>query len=135
MHPQFEKASALSETVIGAAIEVHRIMGPGLIESIYERCLSRELTLRGISVETQRSVPITYKGETFTEQLRFDMLVEKCLLVEVKAVEAILAVHKAQTISYLKLLQIPLGLLLNFHQETLVQGVSRLVLPGAGLPA
>jgi GxxExxY protein len=124
----------LSRQVIGAAIEVHRVLGPGLLESIYERCLLRELELRCIAAVSQQKVLIDYKGFTFEENLRFDVLVEGCLLVEVKAVEGILAVHKAIALSYMKLLDVPLGLILNFHEARLTDGLSRLLLPGAGPP-
>ena len=87
MHPLYEKADRLSGEMIGAAIEVHRQKGPGLIESIYERCLLRELELRSIPAITQKIVRIEYKGLVFDEPLRFDLLVEDCLLVELKAVE------------------------------------------------
>src|SRR6266576_7311214 len=107
MHPLYEKADALSREVIGAAIEVHRIKGPGLIESIYERCLMRELELRKMSAVNQRLVRIEYKGLVFDEPLRFDVLVEDCLLLELKSVQEILPVHKAQLFSYIKLLNVP----------------------------
>ncbi len=131
MHPLFDQAHILSRSVIGAAIEVHRVLGPGLLESIYERCLIRELELRGIACVSQQKVMIDYKGFTFEESLRFDILVESCLLVETKAVEQVLPVHKAIAMSYLKLLNVPLGLILNFHEVKLTDGVSRLILPGA----
>jgi len=131
VHPLFEKASGLTETIIGAAIEVHRDKGPGLIESIYEWCLRKELELRGLSTESQKVVVVEYKGFTREDPLRFDMLVERCVLVETKAVEKILPVHKAQLLSYMKLLDVPLGLLINFHELKLTDGVARLILPGA----
>jgi GxxExxY protein len=133
MHRLFEKASGLTEAIIGAAIEVHRDKGPGLIESIYEWCLAREFELRGLPCLSQKSVVITYKGFKREEPLRFDMLVADCVLVEAKAVEKILPIHKAQLLSYMKLLDIPLGLLINFHELKLTDGVHRLILPGAGL--
>ena len=133
MHPLFEKASKLTETIIGAAIEVHRDKGPGLIESIYEWCLLHELGLRGLTCANQKSVLIQYKGATREEPLRFDALVEGCLLLEVKAVERILPIHRAQLLSYMKLLDVPLGLLINFHELKVTDGVSRLILPGANL--
>jgi len=131
MHPLFAKADRQSGEVIGAAIEVHRVMGPGLLESIYERCLVRELELRDISVLNQQEVVIDYKGTLFKETLRCDLLIGGCFLVELKAVQDILPIHKAQLLSYMKLLNVPLGLLLNFHEVKLVNGISRLVLPGA----
>jgi GxxExxY protein len=134
IHPNFAKADRLSGEVIGAAIEVHRIMGPGLLESIYERCLLRELELRGVPVLNQEEVVIDYKGTVFKETLRFDLLVDGCLLVELKAIQDVLPIHKAQLLSYMKLLNVPLGLLFNFHEVKLVDGISRLILPGANKP-
>lgn len=131
MHRDYEKADRFSREVIGAAIEVHRVLGPGLLESIYERCLLRELELRGIAVTRQQQVRIDYKGFVFNEELRFDLLVDGVLLLELKAVQDILPIHKAQLLSYMKLLDVPLGLLLNFHEIKLVDGVSRMILPGA----
>ena len=131
MHPLFQKADELSRAVIGAAIEVHRLKGSGLIESIYEKCLTRELSLRQIGTVNQRTVRIEYKGMVFEEPLRFDILVEDCLLLELKSVQDVLPIHKAQLLSYMKLLNIPLGLLINFHELKLVDGVDRMILPGA----
>jgi GxxExxY protein len=122
MHPLFQKASSLTETIIGGAIEVHRDKGPGLIESIYEWCVLKEMELRGLGCVSQKTVVVEYKGFTREEPLRFDILVEGCVLVEGKAVEKVLPIHKAQLLSYMKLLDVPVGLLINFH---------RLILPGA----
>jgi len=130
MHPLLEKASWLTASIIAAAIEVHRDKGLGLIESIYEWCLSKELELRGLNCVSQKTVLIEYKGFTREEPLRFDMLVEGCVLVEAKASERILPIHKAQLLSYMKLLNIPLGLLINFHEMKVTDGISRLILPG-----
>src|SRR5437016_10048388 len=127
MHPLFERASGLTETIIAAAIEVHRDKGPGLIESIYEWCLLKELELRGLECASQKSVVIEYKGFTREEPLRFDVL------VEAKAVEKVLPIHKAQLLSYMKLLDLPLGLLINFHEMKVTDGISRLILPAANL--
>ncbi len=131
MHSLFQKASGLTESIIGAAIEVHRDKGSGLIESIYEWCLTKEIQLRGLSYLSQNSVVITYKGFTREEPLRFDILVEGCVLVEAKAVEKILPIHKAQLLSYMKLLDVPIGLLINFHEMRLTDGVHRMILSGA----
>ena len=133
MHPLFQKADDLSRHVIGAAIEVHRLKGPGLIESIYEKCLMRELSLRDLVAVNQQVVQIEYKGFIFEEPLRFDMLVEECLLLELKCVKEILPIHKAQLLSYMKLLDKPVGLLVNFHEMKLVDGIHRMILPGANL--
>jgi GxxExxY protein len=132
MHPLFPKACGLTETIIAAAIEVHRDKGPGLIESIYEWCLLKELEIRRLNCVCQQSVVINYKGFTREESLRFDVCVEQCILVEAKAVEKILPIHKAQLLSYMKLLNIPIGLLINFHEMKVTDGISRLILPGAG---
>lgn len=134
MHPKFPQADALSSKVIGAAIEVHRDKGPGLVESIYERCLMRELELQGIAAVNQRIVRVEYKGLVFDEPLRLDVLADECLLVENKVVEKILPIHKAQLLSYMKLLDVPLGLLINYHEPLLKEGITRLILPGADRP-
>jgi GxxExxY protein len=131
MHRLYDRADKLSREVIGAAIEVHRHKGPGLIESICERCILRELELRSIPATTQRLVRVEYKGLVFDEPLRFDILVDDCLLVEVKAVEVLHPSSKAQLFSYMKLLDVPIGLLINFHEGVLKNGISRMILPGA----
>lgn len=132
MHPKFQRADSHSSRIIGAAIEVHRAKGPGLIESIYERCLLRELELLTIPAVNQKLVRIEYKGLVFEEPLRCDVLVDDCLLVENKVVEKILPIHKAQLLSYMKLLDVPIGLLINYHEPLLKDGIVRLILPGAG---
>jgi GxxExxY protein len=134
MHRLYLAASGLTGDVIGAAVEVHRILGPGLLESVYEKCLLRELELRNIPATNQQMVFVEYKGLRLEEPLRFDILVNSCLLVEVKAVEQVLPIHKAIAMSYMKLLNVPLGLLINFHEEKLTDGVNRLILPGANKP-
>ncbi len=134
MHRLFSQASELTGDVIGAAIEVHKDKGPGLLESIYEWCLRMELELRGHTVRKQEHVVIRYKQFQRREELRFDLFVDACLLVEVKAVETVHPIHKAQLLSYMKLLDIPLGLIINFHVLKLTDGVSRLILPGANSP-
>jgi GxxExxY protein len=108
-------------------------MGPGLLESIYEKCLVRELELRGIPAVSQDRVQIEYKGLAFTEALKFDLLVGGCLLLELKAVQEVHPIHQAQLLSYMKLLDVPLGLLLNFHEIKLVDGITRVILRGADL--
>lgn len=131
MHPLFAQAAGITHDVIGAAIEVHKDKGPGLLESIYEWCLTMELQLRDHMVQNQKSVIIRYKQFQREEPLRFDLLIDRCLFVEVKAVETVHPIHKAQLLSYMKLLDIPLGLIINFHELKLTDGVSRLILPGA----
>jgi len=131
MHPRFHHASQLTESIIGAAIEVHRDKGPGLVESIYEWCLMCELQLRGIAAANQQTVRVGYKGFVRDELLRLDVLVEGCVLVEIKAIERVSPIHQAQLISYMKLIGAPVGLLINFNVGKLSDGVARLILPGA----
>ncbi|BCX49634.1 hypothetical protein HAHE_35420 [Haloferula helveola] len=131
MHPRFQRADELSRIAIGAAIEVHKHKGPGLIESIYERCLMHELKLRGIEVRQQVQVRVEYKDLVFEEALRLDLLIEDSLILELKAVEKVAPIHKAQLLSYMKLVDAPVGLLINFHSLRLVDGVSRMILHGA----
>ncbi|MGA8655059.1 MAG: GxxExxY protein [Chthoniobacterales bacterium] len=127
MDPEtIDAANQWSNRIIGAAIEVHRLKGPGLIESIYEKCMFRELELRGASAIKQLEVEIEYKGLVFREPLKVDLLVERSVLVELKAVERVLPIHKAQLLSYMKLLNVPLGLLINFHELLLKDGIHRL---------
>ena len=115
----------LTERVIGCAIEVHRVLGPGLLESAYEQCLARELSLQGIGFQLQVALPIEYKDIRLDCGYRIDILVEQQLILELKAVEKILGIHKAQVLSYMKLAGIGTGLLLNFHAELLKDGISR----------
>jgi GxxExxY protein len=133
MHPDYNRADEWSGKVIGAAIEVHRHKGPGLLESIYERCLMRELEMQKIPAINQVAVPVEYKGLMFEESLKLDVYVDRCLIVELKAVEAVLPIHKAQLLSYMKLLDAPLGLIINFHELVLTDGISRLILSGANM--
>jgi GxxExxY protein len=133
MHPLFKQADELSSVVIGAAIEVHKHFGPGLMESIYERSLLHELQLRSVSAVRQQRVLIRYKDFVFEETLKFDVLVEGCLLVEAKCVQEVSPKHKAQLLSYMKLLDIPVGLLFNFHELKLTDGLHRLILRGANI--
>jgi len=133
MHSLFAKADSLTKHIIAAAIQVHRDKGPGLVESIHEWCLTRELEMQHLFAINQKLVTISYKGFTREEPLRFNLLVEQCVLIEVKAVERVQPIHKAQLLSYMKLLNVPLGLLINFNESKLTDGVSRLALPGANL--
>ena len=114
-----------------AAIEVHSNKGAGLVESIYQKCMEREFELHNIPAVSQLQVPIEYKGLVFDEKLRLDLYVDNCLLIELKAVEKVLPVHKAQLLSYMKLLNAPIGLLFNFHELKLKHGIHRLMLPEA----
>jgi GxxExxY protein len=131
MHPLFQQATGLTHDVIGAAIEVYRDKAPGLLESICEWCLTMELELRQHVVKTQEHVIIRQKQFQREEPLRFDLLIDKCLFVEVKAIETVHPIHKAQLLSYMKLLDIPLGLIINFNVLRLTDEISRLILPGA----
>lgn len=131
MHPLFDRAASLTGEIIAAAIEVHMIVGPGLVESVYEWCLLKELESRGLDASSQQLVVIRYKGFQKDEPLRYDVLVEGCVLLEAKAVEQVHPIHKAKLLSYMKLMDVPLGLLINFHVEKLTDGVSRMMLPGA----
>ncbi len=119
---------ALSDKVIGAAIEVHRHLGPGLLESAYEECLCHELTLREMAFNRQVPLPLEYKGIHLDCGYRMDVLVESTLVIEIKAVERLMPIHEAQLLSYLKLGGIKTGLLLNFHVPVLKHGIKRLVL-------
>ena len=131
MHPDYKRADEWSKKCIGAAIEVHRAMGPGLLESICEHCLFREFELQDIPCQRQRSIPLDYKGASIPQPFKCDLLVDACLMVELKAVETILPIHKAQVLSYMKLAAVPLGLLINFNEARLVDGIHRLILRGA----
>jgi len=111
--------------VIAACIEVHRELGPGLLEAIYEECLCDELQRRGLLFERQKAVAVTYKGRTLEQGYRTDLIVERSLLVEVKAVDALLPVHVAQVVTYLRLCGLDAGLLVNFNAETIRSGLRR----------
>jgi GxxExxY protein len=117
-----------SEQVIGACIEVHRAIGPGLLESAYERCLAHELSLRGLHFERQKPLPISYKGILLECGYRLDFIVEAELIVEIKATEHLLPVHHAQLLTYLRLTRLTCGLLVNFHAPTIQRGLRRLTL-------
>lgn len=117
----------VSEKIIGAAIEVHRELGPGLVENIYEEALCFEFGLRHIHFERQKSVPIIYKGHTLSSPLRLDLLVEDSVIVDTKAKEAMTPMDHAKTLSYLRLSKKRLGLNINFHEATLIKGVKRIV--------
>jgi len=121
------KHDELSELIIGSAIEVHRELGPGLLESIYEMCLAHELRENGIRVIQQSTVPVIYKGVRMPNDLRLDLLVDDRIIVEVKAVEEFHPVHQAQLLTYLKLTDKRLGLLLNFNSPVLVKGIKRMM--------
>ena len=115
----------ISERVIGCAIEVHRTMGPGLLESIYRECMLMELHEQDVYVECERTIAVSYKERPLLSRFRIDLLVERRLIVELKAVEAVKPIHKAQVINYLKLTGHPAGLLINFNDVTLKAGLHR----------
>jgi len=117
----------LSEKVIGAAIEVHRSLGPGLLESVYESCLYLELLDSGIKVARQVEIPVTYKERPVDCAFRADLLIENAILIELKAVEKLLPIHDAQLLTYLKLAKLKVGLLINFNTTSLRNGIRRLV--------
>ncbi len=105
----------LTHTIIGAAIEVHKELGPGLLESIYEKCLSHILKEKGLQLVTQQKVPLLFRGMYLDCDLRFDMLVEDSVIVEIKAIDCLMPIHDAQLLTYLKLLEKPKGVLINFN--------------------
>jgi GxxExxY protein len=118
----------LTGQIIGAAIDVHRALGPGLLESAYQACLARELTLRGIPYEQEKPLPIEYKGVRLDCGYRLDFLVGGKAVVELKAVDALHPVHEAQVLTYLKLTGCKIGLLINFNVPVLKNGIKRMVL-------
>jgi GxxExxY protein len=119
--------NGITEQIIGAAMDVHRVIGPGLLESAYEACLAFELRARGLQVEQQRPLPVVYKDVKLDCGYRLDLIVNNSVIVEVKAVEKLTTVHDAQLLSYLRLLNCRVGLLLNFHCTMLKHGIRRIV--------
>jgi GxxExxY protein len=117
----------ITSRIIAAAIEVHRVLGPGLLESTYATCLAHELAAANIKFVTQRAIPIVYKGVVLDCQYRVDLIVENHAVVEIKSIERLLPVHKAQVITYLRLTNCPVGLLINFTSPKLVDGVVRVL--------
>jgi len=117
----------ISGIVISAAIEVHRALGPGLLESVYQRCLVMELQHRGVSVSTEVQVIVEYRGEVMPDAYRLDLLVEDKIVVELKTVNALTDTHKAQLLTYVRLTKKKLGLLINFNEALLKKGVKRVV--------
>jgi len=118
----------LTDAIIGAAMEVHRMLGPGLLESTYEMCLCRELSIRGIPFERQVPIPVEYKGVKLDCGYRADIVVDETILIEIKAVDSVLSIHDAQLLTYLKLGGWKIGLLINFNVELLKHGLRRRVL-------
>ncbi|MCK5857266.1 MAG: GxxExxY protein [Bacteroidales bacterium] len=117
----------LSYKIIGCAIEVHKELGPGLLESVYEKCLKYELELNGFDVKQQVKVPVEYKGLALNTELRLDLLVNDAIIVELKAIEHILPVHEAQLLTYMKLLEKPQGLLINFYTDNITKSMKPFV--------
>jgi GxxExxY protein len=128
-----QRINDITGQILACAIAVHRVLGPGLLESIYLECLMRELALRGIWFEPQRSVPVVYKGARLKAHYRIDLIVENLVVVEVKAVTTMLAVYEAQALTYLRLTGCPAALVVNFNVPRLIDGVRRLVNPRAGI--
>jgi GxxExxY protein len=120
--------NAITHEIIGAAIKVHRHFGPGLLESAYERCLAFELARRGLFVEVQVGLPLIYDGITIDAGYRLDLRVERAVIVEIKAVESVELIHKAQLLSYLRLSGCRVGLILNFNVVQLTDGITRMIL-------
>ena len=117
----------LSSIIIGAAIEVHKALGPGLLESAYEECLSHEFSFRNFSFERQKSLPLIYKGKKLDCGYRLDLVVENAIILELKSCEKIEPIHKAQLLTYLKLSGLHLGLILNFNTTVMRDGIVRIV--------
>jgi GxxExxY protein len=122
-----DSLNQITEKIIGAAIEVHKELGPGLLESAYEVCLSFELEKIGMKVEKERPLPVVYKGITLDQAYRLDLIVNKLVVIELKSVDSLLPIHAAQMLSYLKLSGCTVGLLINFNVEKLKDGIKRIV--------
>jgi GxxExxY protein len=122
-----DEYNELSHAIIGAALEVHKVLGPGLLEAVYEECFMAELRMRGFHVSHQVQVPIVYKGQEVGNPLIIDLLVENCIIVELKTVQELLDIHSAQLLSYLRLTGCKLGLLVNFNTVHLRDGLKRVV--------
>lgn len=123
--------NGVTRLILAGAIEVHRTLGPGLLESIYTPCLQYELTARKLRFAAQRAVPIVYKGMSMQAGYRIDLIVDDVVVVEVKSAAALLPVHQAQLLTYMQLTDCPLGLLINFNVPRLMDGVKRLINPRA----
>lgn len=122
-----DELNRITERIIGAAIEVHRALGPGLLESAYEACLAYELATQGLGVEQQKPLPVVYRDVTLNCGYRIDLLVDGVVIVEIKAVDRLAAIHDAQLLSYLRLSGLNVGLLINFNVKLLKNGIRRLV--------
>jgi GxxExxY protein len=126
-NPEKQRLDAITDKIIGAAISVHRVLGPGLLESAYEECLCFELSQMGLKFQRQVPLPVQYKDVTLDCGYRIDIVVENSVIIEIKAVERLIPVHEAQLLSYLKLSKLRVGLLMNFHVPVLKSGLKRIV--------
>ena len=117
----------LARATVDAALTVHRALGPGLLEHAYQQCLAIELTHQGLSVEQEKTLPLLYRGQPVETSYRLDLIIGGRLPVELKAVESVLPIHQAQVVTYLKLLRLPLGLLINFNVSLIKDGISRIL--------
>ena len=124
---QEERLNKITETIIGAAIDVHRALGPGLLESAYEACMVYDLIQVGMKVEQQKPLPVVYRGVKLECGYRLDLMIENEVVVEIKSIDKLLPIHKAQLMSYLKLADCKVGLLINFNVELLKDGIQRVV--------
>ena len=122
-----KQITQLSYDIIGCAIKVHKVLGPGLLESVYEKCLKYELEKNGFQIRQQMIVPVFYDGIQMETDLRLDLLVNDCIVVELKAIEHVLPVHEAQLLTYMKLLQKPQGLLINFFTDNITKSLKPFV--------
>lgn len=127
-HRGTEGKDPVTSAIISAAIDVHKVLGPGLLESVYETCLCHELQLRGLAFERQKVLPVLYKGIRLDTGLRIDLVVCDAVVVELKCVDALAPVHEAQLLTYMRLAGIRTGLLLNFYRAKMVDGIKRMVL-------
>ena len=125
--PISQEVEKVATQTVDSAYKVHIALGPGLLESAYEHCLVRELKKRGLSVKTQVSMPIYYDGEKLDDMYRIDVLVEDCVIVEVKSIDSILPVHKSQVITYLSFSNLRVGFLMNFNTRLFSEGIQRIV--------
>jgi GxxExxY protein len=122
-----KEVTQLSYDIVGCAITVHKIIGPGLLESVYEKCLKEELEFQGFKVETQKKVKLKYRSMDIETELRLDLLVNDVIIVEIKSIENILPVHEAQLLTYMSLLEKPQGLLINFYTDNITKSVKPIV--------
>ena len=122
-----KEVTQLSYDIVGCAITVHKILGPGLLESVYEKCLKEELEFQGFKVETQKKVKLKYRSMDIETELRLDLLVNDVIIVEIKSIENILPVHEAQLLTYMSLLEKPQGLLINFYTDNITKSVKPIV--------